>query len=190
MSFDWLKSLGDFIRSWAGAFSFFGGAATAIWGRRAGYLASDVEFVVGFIGASAFWMMIALAIAGARKKVRTIRTARRIKATGETASREREERKIEERARALENLKQLLDWEREALRWIYHKGGRARASINHTGIDGLVNLRILHPESYKAADWTDTIWIIPHEFIEALERMFGPADPDRAKTNPPWEKRW
>ncbi len=186
----WLKSLADFIRSWRGAFAIFAAAATVIAGRLFGYLATDLEFVVGFIGACGLWMMVALGIDYIRGWIvaerRTRRIARLRKATEEQAAARAEQEAGETVKRSIANLRQLEEWEEQALLWIYHQpGSRARASINDSGIDGLRNMGLLRAEDPKQLA-SDRIWVIPDHIVEALQKIMGERNPQKAKQEAPW----
>jgi hypothetical protein len=196
---DWLKSVADFLAHWRGAFGLFGGVATAFALRIFGYATSDLEFTAAIAGGIGFWVLVAWMAEAVFNFIQTtvlaIRTARQRaeaqKAADQAAAahRQREEQEAAAaRERALLNLRHLRDWELKALVWIYHQpSSRARASINHVGIQGLYEMGLLESEDDKRQMPTDRTWRIPDHIVEALREKLGQPNSAKGKPPPPWE---
>lgn len=190
---EWLKSFAEFLRTWQGSLALFGGGMTAVVARAFGYLKTDFELGIGALAAFGFWMLIAMAIdrlvKSIRTRIRASRLAERSKLAEATAAIAAEAVRGVEKDRAVDNVRHLQEWEMKSLFWIYHQSGhRARASINDTGIDGLVTLNLLEAEDRKQLA-TDRMWFIPKHVVDALRSKLGEPDAAKGKWPPPWEGR-
>jgi len=196
---DWLKSLFG-LKSGPGALALFGGGVIALLARKAGLLDSELEFVVAFLAAFGFWLLVGLAVKGIYKMsvsaVAAMR-ARRREIAAQTAAEETAgaQREIEDadaaaaRQRSIRNLDHLEPAEHDALFWIQiQEGHRARASINDAGINGLYNMGLLVPEDRDQLP-TDRTWVIPDDLIEAVREKVGEPGPNDEQRMPPWQRR-
>ncbi|MBX9773658.1 MAG: hypothetical protein K2Y71_04515 [Xanthobacteraceae bacterium] len=187
---DWLKSIAEFIRTWQTALALFGGGATAIAARSAGHVKSDLEFTIAFLSALGFWMLIAMVLDASyraiRKRLRMNRIAAKQQIGREKAAKVTQAAAELQVRRAVGNIDHLQKWEADALAWIYHQPGqRARASIHHVGIDGLVILGLLAAEDRRQPS-SDRVWFIPPEIVEAIRSQFGEPDASKGKQRAPW----
>jgi|SRR6266540_6730455 len=196
---EWLRSVAEFLSHWRTALGLFGGVATAFALRMSGYATSDLEFSAAIAGGMGFWVLVAWIGEGVfnfiRARLLAIRAAKERaaaqKAADEAAAAQRQKEQQEAaaaRERAVLNLRHLHDWELKALVWIYHQpSSRARASINHSGIQGLYEMGLLESEGDRRQLATDRTWRIPDHVLNELRERLGKPDPAKGKYPPPWE---
>lgn len=190
---DLLKSVSEFFRlNWRNAFALFASGVVVLVFRSQGFLQQQDELIVGAIAAFGFWTLVTLGIDRARawKRAKNLKTKR---AADSVEKAESDRLKLKsDRLRAVENLGQIHDWEFKALVWIYHRHkGRARASINHSGIGGLRKMGLLEFEEQSArVDYTDCFFVIPDTVYEMLEKRLGPPNKDKTDAKPPWDRNY
>jgi hypothetical protein len=195
---DVLKSLSELLRlNWRNAFAICAAGMTVLVLRPRGYLGDDYELVIGALTAFGGWVLVAIGIEKIWKRIVACLRARRIKTLqterdadtakkGEAAQKAADEAEALKRKRTLDNLRYLHHWEQQALTWIYHNGGRARASINHSGIDALSEHGLLVAEDRNQLA-TDRFWGIPDFVMDEFQKVIGEPDPNKGRPPAPWE---
>src|SRR5271166_5969916 len=88
-------------------------------------------------------------------------------------------------ANGVENLPKLDNLEAKSIKWIYHHGGRFRASEADRPFPELKNLHIIEREDPEQP-YRDCILVVPKKVMRALRRMHGRRRPDLGGGTPPW----
>jgi hypothetical protein len=88
----------------------------------------------------------------------------------------------------VENLSKLDAFETQSVKWIYHHGGRFRASEADRPLPELKNLHIIEREDPEQP-YRDCILVVPKKVMRALRRMHGRRRADLGGGTPPWRQR-
>jgi len=91
-------------------------------------------------------------------------------------------------AKGVANLAKLDALEAEAMKWIYHHGGRFRASEADGPLLTLKNFHIIERDD-PDQPYRDCILIVPKQVMRALRKIHGKRKDDLGGGTPPWRRR-
>jgi hypothetical protein len=91
-------------------------------------------------------------------------------------------------AKGVANLAKLDALEEDAMKWVYHHGGRFRASEADGPLLALKNFHIIERDDPNQP-YRDCIFIVPKQVMQALRKIYGKRKADLGGGTPPWRRR-
>lgn len=181
-----LTDLLRFLENWKSAFALAVAALCTLAFRYAGIATGAVDTALFFLLAFGLAALIGMGIEVTNRRIAVRRDIRRAAEVAAERKKMSEAQIEETRQAAVRNLKHLTGSELQIMAWIYHRGGRARASIIFQPIMRLQSMGLLEQEAPRDKLEVERFFNIPPHVSAALTRELGPPDKTQAPDREPW----